>query len=54
MNEQPFEEIKNKMKLDEKITPESEMRSSGRARKNSRSEPARTGKRKGRRRGGRG
>jgi hypothetical protein len=54
MNEQPLEEIKNKTKLDQKITPESEMRSSGRARINSRSERANTGRRKGRRKGGRG
>jgi hypothetical protein len=54
MNEQPLEEIKNKTKLDEKITPESEMRSSGRARINSRSGTAKTGRRKGRRKGCRG
>ena len=53
MNEQPLEEIKNKTKLD-KITPESLMRPSGRARKHSRSESAKNGRRKGRRKGGRG
>jgi hypothetical protein len=51
MNEQPLEEIKNKTKLDQKITPESVMRSSGRARINSRSETAKTGRRKGPRKG---
>jgi hypothetical protein len=54
MNEQPVGEIKNKTKLDQTIMPESEMRSSGRARINSRSERAKTGRRKGRRKGGRG
>jgi hypothetical protein len=54
MNEQPLEEITNKTVLDQKITPESEMRSSGRARINSRSGTAKTGRRKGRRKGCRG
>jgi hypothetical protein len=53
MNEQLIEEIKNKAKLDQKITPETVMRSSGRARINSRSERAKTGRRKERRKGGR-